>query len=433
MATKNLRRRGRSWVVHYRRDGRQVWKSFADRDHGGERAAREAAELALAQARIRRIRAQPEPVSRSKRLDVFAAEWLEHTRARVGAQTAVNYESVVRVHVVPSLGHLELRQVTRRALDQFVSDWAAAGPLFQERVQAARARELERAREQKRTPRPVRMGRSAKTIGNAIVVLSSMLGQAVAWGMLEANPAARLQRPRDEREAGETMMPLDAEGIRALVAAADTEFGRTLLLTAAMTGARRGELLGLRWSDVDWNAGRVRVSRSIGLSGAVKKPKSRKSVRAIALTPTLASELRRHRMASPFSDDSDYVFPSERGTPLDGGNMVKNVFEPARRRAKLPRVRFHDLRHSFASLLIAQNAHPKYISEQLGHASVQITLDRYGHLLDQSYTDESAKLEAALFGDRPASALQAFGVRESATAFHLGEAAGAAIPAAKPV
>jgi hypothetical protein len=75
--------------------------------------------------------------------------------------------------------------------------------------------------------------------------------------------------------------------------------------------------------------------------------------------------------------------------------MVRTVFEPALRKAKLPRVRFHDLRHTFASLLIAQGAHPKYISEQLGHASVQITMDRYSHLFDQSYVDESDKLEQA--------------------------------------
>jgi integrase len=113
---------------------------------------------------------------------------------------------------------------------------------------------------------------------------------------------------------------------------------------------------------------------------------------------TLGSELRRHRLASRFSTEEDFVFPSERGTPLDGGNMVKRYFTPALRRAKLPTIRFHDLRHTYASLLIAEGAHPKLISEQLGHASVQITLDRYGHLMDQSYGDASAALEAALFG-----------------------------------
>lgn len=118
----------------------------------------------------------------------------------------------------------------------------------------------------------------------------------------------------------------------------------------------------------------------------------------IAMTPTLATALRDHRMASAFKDAHHLIFPSATGTPLDGRNMVRRYFEPALRRAKLRVIRFHDLRHTFASLLIAQGAHPKLIQEQLGHASIQITLDRYGHLMDQSVGDASDQLETALFG-----------------------------------
>jgi integrase len=146
---------------------------------------------------------------------------------------------------------------------------------------------------------------------------------------------------------------------------------------------------------------RIWVRRSVGPDGCFQQPKTRGSVRAIAMTPTLVSKLRSHRMASSFKDEDDLIFPSERGTPLDGRNMVRRFFEPALCKAGLPRMRFHDLRHTFASLLIAQGEHPKLISEQLGHASTQITLDRYGHLMDQSYGDASARLEAALFATAP--------------------------------
>jgi integrase len=124
---------------------------------------------------------------------------------------------------------------------------------------------------------------------------------------------------------------------------------------------------------------------------------------------TLAAELRAHQLASKWSGEDDLIFPSERGTLLDDGNIVRREFKPALRRAKLRQVRFHDLRHSYASLLIAQGAHPKLISEQLGHASVQITLDRYGHLMDQSYGDAGAEIERALLGAETASGLQAVG------------------------
>jgi integrase len=99
----------------------------------------------------------------------------------------------------------------------------------------------------------------------------------------------------------------------------------------------------------------------------------------------------------------DYVFPNPAGKPYDGRNMVRDVFEPARRKAKLPAVRFHDLRHSYASVLIAQGAHPKVISDQLGHASVQITMDRYSHLFDHAYSDVSDELEKAWVAADPPS------------------------------
>lgn len=190
---------------------------------------------------------------------------------------------------------------------------------------------------------------------------------------------------------------LDAEQIRGLLDAMRPEW-RTLILCAVTTGMRQGELLGLRWLDVDWQARRLWVRRSITRHGLVQEPKTRGSVRAIAMTPTLVSALREHRMASRFKADDAFVFCTANGTPLQGHNVVRREFKPALWRAKLPEIRFHDLRHSFASLMIAEGAHPKLIAEQLGHASVKITLDRYGHLFDQSYGDASDRLEASLFG-----------------------------------
>jgi integrase len=175
-----------------------------------------------------------------------------------------------------------------------------------------------------------------------------MLGKAVEWSYLAVNPAARLKRPRDERAQSENMHPIDAGDVHRLVDAAEGPLARALLMTAALTGLRRGEVLGLKWSDIDWTRNRVWVRRTIGLRGA-KKPKTGRSIRAIALTPTLAAELEAHWKESPYKNDDDYVFASDRGTPLDGRNMIRTVFEPALRRSGLPRMRFHDLRHTFAS------------------------------------------------------------------------------------
>jgi integrase len=405
-------RRGKSWVVYYRAgNGKQSWKSFPDKDYGGtaderKRQALAAAELHLANARAQQARGESPARHIRVQFRDFAAEWLrDYAKTNVGPKTFEGYEGVLRNHLVPEFGHLFLSDITRKTIDAFVADWTSGGPRYQGRLEAARKAEAALAEAQGREPRGVRFGRSPKTVANALVPLREMLGHAVEWGYLTANPAAGVRRPRTERRHDE-MHVLSPDEIGRLLDAADP-VGRTLLLCAVTTGVRRGELLGLRWGDVDSEARRLWVRRSVGLNGSVQQPKTRTSIRAVAMTPTLLKALRTHRMASAFKGEDDYVFPSDRGTPLDGGNTVKRYFTPALRRAKLPRIRFHDLRHTYASLLIAEGLHPKYISEQLGHASVQITLDRYGHLMDQSYSDGSDRLEAALFGPRMDTTLQA--------------------------
>jgi integrase len=406
----NIMRRGKSWVIYYRRDGKQHFRSFKTRDE---------AELELARAMVRKAQDRPEPSAGKLTLAEHAAEWLEKKRGRVGEQTFVNYASVLNVHVLPTLGHLELRRVMRKTLDDFVTDWSAGGPMFEERVRLAQERERARADAEQRDPRPIRLGRSPKTISNAIVVLSAMFKDAVKWDRLAASPAAALERPRDDRAPEDRMRPLDAAGLRALVDAAEGQLARALLLTAAMTGMRRGELLGLRWRDVDYTNRRVWVRRSIGLGGVVKEPKTRRSVRAIALPRMVADELEAHWKASTFRAADDYVFASSTGTPLDARNMIREVFEPALRSAKLAPVRFHDLRHSYASVLIEQGAHPKVISDQLGHASVQITMDRYSHLFDGAYSDVNDELEQAWKETETASGPASTEGENGAAAFRL--------------
>lgn len=426
--TQNIRRRGKSWVVHYRRDGKQVWRSFK---------TKEEAELELARAMVRKAQDQPEPSARRMTLAEHAVEWLEHKQGRVGEQTFVNYASVLNVHVLPSLGQLELRRVTRKTLDDFVTDWTARGPMFKERVRLAQERERVRAGAQGRKPRPVRIGSSPKTIGNAIVVLSALFKDAVAWQRLAASPAVALERPRDDRAGEELMRPLDMEGVFKLAHAAEEGLPRTLLLAAGMTGVRRGELLALRWGDVDYANGRVWVRRSIGLHGVVKKPKTQKSVRAVSLSRPLRDALEAWWKETDYRADTDYVFPSSTGSPLDGRNMNREIFEPARKKAGLPRVRFHDLRHSYASILIEQGEHPKVISEQLGHASIAITMDRYSHLFDRSYSDVSDALERAWIGvanaDETASGPASTEGANGAAAFPADAAAAAVIPVSEPV
>jgi integrase len=363
----NIRRRGRGWVVYYRVDGKQVYRRFR---------TREDAELELARVQTQKARGEARRPPARVRFADFAEEWLrDYAKGNVRVQTYEAYEGSLRVHLVPEFGNLYVSEITRKAIDAFVADWSAGGPRYQGRVARAREAEATRAREKGRDPRPITLGRAPGTISNALTPLREMLGHAVEWGILHSNPALGVRRPRVERKH---MHVLTADEIGKLLAAARPEW-RTFFLSAVTTGLRRGELLGLRVGDF-------------------QSTKTAGSVRAVAMPPTLASALRRHVMASPFKDPDDLLFPNSKGGPLDGHNLVERQFKPTLRRAGLPQIRFHDLRHTFASLLIAQGEHPKYIAEQLGHASVQITLDRYGHLMPQSYDHAGERLEAALFG-----------------------------------
>lgn len=204
-------------------------------------------------------------------------------------------------------------------------------------------------------------GLSPKTIGNVIVILKEVFKHAVQWGHLDTNPAQYAERPRGEDKEIEVLTP---EEIRRLLDAQEEPL-RTLLLTAVLTGVRQGELFGLQWEDIDFKGHQIHVRRALW-HGKLGTPKSKRSRRAIDMPPTLEDALRRLSTQKR----SEFVFCSQDGTPIDADNFRHREFPRALRRAGLRPVRFHDLRHTYASLLIAQGAHPKYIQAQLGHASI---------------------------------------------------------------
>ena len=457
----NIRRRGKSWASYIRINGRQEWQSFRDADYGGEAAAREAAELWLARMRLAKRegtldefdRRREAAAKRRTPLRVFAEErWLPYVSQRVRVRTAETYEAHCRVHIVPALGDFALGALTRERLDEFFSDWAAAGPLFQERLRLARRREearwLEatrlvreaedrRAAAEGRLPlygdvprRSVRLGKSKGTLANGLTALRAMLGSAVKWGYLDLNPATGLELPDVDASPNE-MQVLDRGQVERLLAAC-TPAAYPIVLTAVSTGVRRGELFGLQWRDLDREGRRLWVRRSVNRHAEIQVPKTKGSQRAIALAQSVITTLLEHRMRSRFSGAGDLVFASRTGGPMDGGNFVRREFRPALRRAGLPKIRFHDLRHTFASLLIGEGLPPKLISEQLGHASIAITMDRYGHLFDQSYADASESIEAALFG-AAASGLQADGVLTVPEAAAAAQGGGAATAVRMPL
>jgi integrase len=231
-----------------------------------------------------------------------------------------------------------------------------------------------------------------KTYNNILTFLKSMLTWGVRVGYLATNPAADEERATLERHEMDFLTP---EEIRRVIAHSREPYA-TLVYLAIFTGLRRGELLALQWGDVDWNRRKLRVRRTL-YRGTFTRPKTPNAVRDVDLSPRTVETLRLCQVMYP-PLASDLIFRTRGDHPLDPDNLVKRVFRPTLARAGIRRIRFHDLRHTYATLLINQGANIKYISKQMGHASVQITLDRYGHLLPDTGREEMQKLDRVMDG-----------------------------------
>ncbi len=318
------------------------------------------------------------PVTEGPSLTVgaYLGTWLEHVRTRVRPSTYDGYYFLVTNHAVPTLGHLPL------------------GELHPLHVQRLYARMLSPAYGGSRGPV------SAKTVGNLHRVLRQAMAQAVAWRLMSWNPATAAQPPRS-RGAEPAVIDRDL-AVRLLAAAAGSRFELPVALAVA-TGMRRGEILGLRWSDLDdgWEVARVVRSLQATRSGlAFEEPKTRRSRRAVGLPAFLHPYLQRQRISQDLRRDGPgqppagvgLVVDSGDGSPWNPDNFSRGWPEFLRARS-LPHVRFHDLRHAHATFMLLQGVHPKVVSERLGHASVGITLDTYSHVLPTMQSEAVAAFD----------------------------------------
>jgi integrase len=283
----------------------------------------------------------------------FLVRWLEYKKSTVSAKTYVRYEEVVNKRLIPDLGSIPLRKLTPGHILKARALWANL----------------------QRNGRPL----ASQTLLHYHRILHGALDRALKWQELAVNPAAAVDAPRVQRSSIE---PLDVKQSKALLAVTtqDEDYGPVVAL-ALLTGMRLGEVTGLQWQDVDWDRNTVSVRRSIqkvkGYGLLIKDPKTRRSARTVTLWDQAMAVLRRQRTRTGFMP---FVFATPEGKPLDG-QAVRRHFAKLLTLAGLPRVRFHDLRHTHATLLLAQDVHPKVVSERLGHSTIGITLDTYSHVL----------------------------------------------------
>ncbi len=201
--------------------------------------------------------------------------------------------------------------------------------------------------------------------------------------------------------------PLDQKQTKALLEAARGDPFEALYVLAVTTGMRQGELLGLKWEDVDLENGLVWVRRTLTRNGGrlvLGEPKTKKSRRTVRLTDAAVNALRVHlrrqldevERLGDLYEGRGLVFATQSGTLLHPSNLRNRSFAPLLKKAALPTIRFHDLRHTCATLLLGRNVNPKVVSEMLGHATIAITLDTYSHVLPDMQDHATRALEDAL-------------------------------------
>jgi integrase len=300
----------------------------------------------------------------------FLEEWLQsYVVLNCSPRTKTSYEMIIRRHLIPELGSISLNQLGPRHLQAFYSRQKARG-----RVDG----------KGQLSPRTVRYCHS---------LLVEALGHAVKLGLLSRNIARATEAPRLDHRVMPILAPEDIP--RFLGTARGTSY-YTLFYLLLHTGLRRGEALALKWKNIDLSLASLGVSAYLSVvetlykngTYVIKEPKTSSGKRRIALSPSLALVLRQHKaeqqaqqalLGKPLAD-GDFVFAHPDGTPLDP-STVSHAFNKVIRRAGLPHIRLHDLRHTHASLLLQAGVHPKVVQERLGHSSIRVTLDTYSHVM----------------------------------------------------
>ncbi len=220
-------------------------------------------------------------------------------------------------------------------------------------------------------------------------VLRQALQHAVRWGLLVRNPCDMVDPPRKNKPEPRIW---DEVQVKRFLSNAESSSYYRLYLMAIMTGMRQGEILGLRWQDVDLSHPVARIRQTfyrLGKNKLFKEPKSSKSRRAVPLPHVLVDELlnlreeqnNHRRLFGNEYEDHNLIFCQQNGRPIHAHNMATRDFKRIIEAAKLPLIRFHDLRHCHATLLLHQGVHPKIVSERLGHSGISITMDIYSHAL----------------------------------------------------
>jgi integrase len=317
---------------------------------------------------------RPIPDQRAK-TGAFLKTWLEEVaKPTIRASTYDSYRDIVELHLVPGLGRIPLAKLSPADIQAFLNRKSGSG-LSPRRVQMLHA------------------------------VLRRALVTAEQWGMVSRNVARLAVPPRVPRHEIRPLTPEQAQRLRLIECSPDDRF-RGLYITAFGTGLRQGELLALRWEDVDLEAGRLRVHHTLArVDGklVLLEPKTERSRRTAMLPEVVVAAIHAHRtrqkmerlMAGSRWVDTGHVFTTTIGTPLEAA-VVTRAFQRALSRAGLPRSRFHDLRHAAATFALSQGFTLEDVKNLLGHSSIVLTSNTYEHVLEQRQRAVASGMDVVL-------------------------------------
>ena len=305
----------------------------------------------------------------------FLWSWLSDVaKPSVRPKTFKTYSYLVRIHIEPSLGNRNLVKLGPQDIQRFLNDKGQSGL-------------------------------SPKTVRHIHATLRSALNVAMKWGLVSRNVATLVATPRLQKKEVRTFTPEEARTFLEVIRGDRLEalFSITLAL-----GLRQGEVLGLRWQDIDFDSRTLRVSvalQRIDKEFQLVEPKTERSRRTLPLTETIYSTLRAHRSrqleeklaAGPYWPENGLVFTTRIGTPLEPRNVVRK-YKALLKKAELPLYRFHDLRHACASFLIAQGVPARTVMEILGHSQISLTMNTYAHVMPAMKQDAVDLMDAILTG-----------------------------------
>jgi len=375
------------------------WRYMLDfYDHEGKRQREtlpDGTTLKAANLRLKEIqetigRGQYIPENKQPPFHQVAAQWLEYKKGKVRSTTWEVYEGHTRNHF-DDFRRIKINRVSIAKVESWI------------------------AKRQKQ-------GMPLSTIRKILVTMGQIFKYAIRHSYISFNPLAAAERPKaveeidadnDSDDLQSKIKVLQPEEIQRLIAAvdhiddswrkenrlrvADKLKIKTMFKLAIMSGTRQGELLGLQWQDVDWVNSQLEIRRTFN-NNRWFPPKTKQSRRDIDLAKGMITDLKRWKVACP-KTELNLMFPNRAGNPISHMNLYKRYFKPALAIAGLdPSFRWHDMRHTYASLLLAQGENVKYIQKQLGHSNPTVTLNVYAHLMKKKNQTAANRLEHTIFG-----------------------------------